>query len=178
MCKSIKHCAERRTMPNNTFDEIYASHFLYVRRFLLRLCKGNEYTADDLTQETFFQAYKSINRFSGNCRVETWLCSIAQNVFYAFLRKEKMLKHLDEISHSNTGYVVQNEFFLEHDIAVAISRFSDQTKNVLSYRLFHEMPYAEIANLLGISENSAKVIFYRGRLKLKEILEKEYGYEI
>ena len=58
-------------MANNTFDEIYSSHYLYVRRFLLRLCKGNEHMADDLTQETFFQAYISIHRFEGNCRVET-----------------------------------------------------------------------------------------------------------
>ena len=78
-------------MTNTTFDEIYSSHYLYVRKFLLRLCKGNEHMADDLTQETFFQAYISIHRFEGNCRVETWLCSIAQNVFYAFLRKEKSI---------------------------------------------------------------------------------------
>jgi len=80
-------------MKNTAFDEIYATHFLYVRKFLLRLCKGNAYIADDLTQETFFQAYQSIHRFIGNCRVETWLCSIARHVFYTFLRKEKKRRY-------------------------------------------------------------------------------------
>jgi DNA-directed RNA polymerase specialized sigma24 family protein len=40
------------------------------------------------------------------------------------------------------------------------------------------MPYSEISGLLNISENSAKVMYHRGRIRLKGILEKEYGYEI
>ncbi|MCL2084553.1 MAG: RNA polymerase sigma factor [Oscillospiraceae bacterium] len=166
-------------MADNTFDEIYAKHFLYVRGFLLRLCKGNEHTADDLTQEAFFQAYISIHRFEGNCRVETWLCSIAQNVFYSFLRNEKKQKHVEEMQQrsGDTVYAVQEEQYLEHDAAVAMKRLPQQTAKVLSCRLFHDMPYAEISGLLGISESSAKVIFHRGRIKLMEILKKEYGYE-
>lgn len=167
-------------MANNMFDEIYLSHFSYVRRFLLKLCKGNEHTADDLTQETFFQAYISIHRFEGNCRVETWLCAIAQNVFYAFLRKEKSKNHFEKTQTigENAGYAIQENYYLEHDIAIVLKQFPNVTAKVLMYRLFHDMPYAEISKLLRISENSAKVIYHRGRIKLKEILKKEYGYEI
>ena len=162
------------------FDEIYSEYILYVRRFLLRLCNGNEYTAEDLTQETFFQAYKSIHRFEGNCRVETWLCSIAQNVFYAFLRKENKQKHLEktQILEEDAGYFIQEEHYLEHDVAVILNQLPNLTSKVLSYRLFQDTPYSEISSLLGISENSAKVIYHRGRIKLKMILEKEYGYEL
>ena len=112
---------------------------------------------------------------------ETWLCSIAQNVFYAFLRNEKKQKHVEEIQQrrgDNTMYAVQEAKYLEHDVAVALKKLPQQTATVLSCRLFHDMPYAEISGLLGISESSAKVIYHRGRIKLKEILEKEYGYEI
>lgn len=164
----------------NTFDEIYAAHFLYVRKFLLRLCGGNEYTADDLTQETFFQAYKSIHRFEGKCRVETWLCAIAQNVFYAFLRKEKKQRHLEKMQtyNENGVYFNQDEHYLERDVALVLSQFTSLVSNVLSYRLFQDLPFSEISGLLEISENSAKVIYHRGRIKLKIILEKEYGYEL
>jgi len=164
----------------NLFDELYAAHFSYVRRFLLRLCNGNEHLADDLTQETFFAAYKSISRFEGKCRIETWLCSIAQHVFYTFLRKEKRQKRLEKMQtmKADAGVCIQEEHGLEYDIIVILKRFSSQTSKVLSYRLFGETPYSEIAGLLGISENSAKVIYHRGRLKLKQILEKEYGYEV
>ena len=164
----------------NTFDDIYSAHFLYVRRFLLRLCNGNEQIADELTQETFFQAYKSIQKFKGNCRIETWLCSIAQNVFYSFLKKEKKQKQLEKarVIDESSGYSIQEEYYLERDVAVILSGFPSLVSKVMSYRLFLDIPYAEIAALLGISENSAKVINHRGRIKLKRILEKEYGYEI
>ncbi|MCL2030349.1 MAG: RNA polymerase sigma factor [Oscillospiraceae bacterium] len=167
-------------MTDHTFDEIYRKHFLYVRRFLLRLCKGNEHTADDLTQETFFQAYVSIHRFEGNCRVETWLCSIAQNVFFSFLREEKKQTCMEGVQRSggHAVYAMQEAQSLAQDVAAALKRLPRQTAAVLSYRLFHDMPYAEISGFLGISENSAKVMFHRGRVKLKEILKKEYGYEI
>ena len=167
-------------MADNTFDDIYSAHFLYVRKFLLRLCKGNEYIADELAQETFFQAHISIHRFEENCRVETWLCSIAQNVFYSFLRKEKKQMHFAKIKtlDENAGYLIPEERGLEHDIAIIINQLSPVTSKVLSYRLFQDMPYSEISVVLGISESSAKVIYHRGRKKLKSILEKEYGYEI
>jgi RNA polymerase sigma-70 factor (ECF subfamily) len=164
----------------NTFDEIYSATFLYVRRFLLRLCNGNEHIADDLTQETFFRAYKSIHRFEGNCHVETWLCSIAQKVFYNFLRKEEKQKNLRKVQeiNKNAGYFLPKEHHLEYDIVVVLKQFSPPTSQVLLYRLFLELPHAEIARLLDISESSAKVIYHRGRLRLKKILEEEYGYEI
>ena len=164
----------------DTFDEIYAAHFLYVRRFLLRLCSGNEFTADDLTQETFFQAYKSIHKFKGNCRIETWLCSIAHNVFCAFLRKEKKQKFLrkKQAAEESIGYFMQEYNGLEHDITIILNQFPHLAAEVLIYRLFQDIPYAEISGLLGISESSAKVIYHRGRIKLKNILEMEYGYEI
>ena len=165
---------------NNTFDEIYSAHFQYVRGFLLRLCGGNVYMADDLTQETFFQAYKSIHRFEENCRIETWLCSIAQNVFYTFLRKEKKQKHIKkrQAVDENAGCFIGEECYLECDVAAILKQLPDSMSKVLSYRLFQDMPYAEISGLLGISESSAKVIYHRGRIKLKNILEKEYGYEL
>ena len=136
--------------------------------------------ADDLTQETFFQAYTSIHRFDGNCRVETWLCAIAQNVFYASVRKEKKHRRIEEIqmADENAGYTMQEGHYLEHDVMLVLQQLPQQTAKVMSCRLFHDMPYAEISGLLGISESSAKVICHRGRMKLREILEKEYGYEI
>lgn len=136
--------------------------------------------ADDLTQETFFQAYRSIRRFHGNCRVETWLCSIAHNVYRAFLRKEKKQRHLAKAQaiDEDAGYCIPEETRLAYDVAAVLLQFPSPAAEVLSYRLFQEMPYAEIAGLLGISENSAKVIYHRARAKLRKILEEAYGYEV
>ncbi len=75
-------------------------------------------------------------------------------------------------------YFTQEEHYLEHDVVVVLGQFPAMTAKVLSYRLFHDVPYLEIASILGITESSAKVIYHRGRIKLKHILESRYGYEI
>jgi RNA polymerase sigma-70 factor (ECF subfamily) len=84
------------------------------------------------------------------------------------------MKYTDNSSVCN----IQEEHYLEHDVMVILGQFPPITAKVLSYRLFHDAPYYEIASILGITESSAKVIYHRGRIKLKRILEREYGYEI
>lgn len=59
------------------FDEICRRCTPVVYRFLLSLCKDAS-LADELTAETFYQAYLHIGTFRGNCRVESWLCQIAK----------------------------------------------------------------------------------------------------
>ena len=73
---------------------------------------------------------------------------------------------------------MQEERYLEHDVMLVLKQLPQLTAKVLAYRLFHNTPYVEISKSLGVSESSAKVIYHRGRIKLKAILEKEYGYEI
>ncbi|MCL1852129.1 MAG: RNA polymerase sigma factor [Peptococcaceae bacterium] len=165
-------------MRNDTFDDIYAANLLYVRRFLIRLCSGNEFKAEELTQETFFQAYRSIHRFEGACQIKTWLCSIAHKVYCASLRKERRQKRVEAQAISEfAGYSLQDGDSLERDVISIMNQLPSLTSKVLLYRLFRDIPYSEISRLLGISENSAKVIYHRGRVKLKEKL-KENGYEM
>jgi len=81
-------------------------------------------------------------------------------------------------SRNDPVYCVQEEHYLEHDIVLILGQFPPIKAKVLSYRLFLDVPYYEIASILGITESSAKVIYHRGRTELKRILEREYGYEI
>jgi len=163
----------------DAFEEIYKVHFLYVRGFLLRLCNYDPLIAEDLTQETFFQAYKGIHKFKGNCHVETWLCSIAKNVFYTYLRKEERQKSFKKTKSDDKDsmYFIQDKQNLVYDIVSVLNQFPKRISDILAYRLFQDMPYAEISKILGISASSAKVLYHRGRIKLKKILE-EHGYEI
>ena len=55
--------------------DIYMEYANIVKRFLISL-SGNADLAEDLTQETFYQAYKSIHRYNGNCKMSVWLCQI------------------------------------------------------------------------------------------------------
>jgi len=69
-------------------EELYEQNAEIVYRFLYSICK-NEQLAEDLTQETFLQAYKSIERFDGSCKISSWLCQIAKHLLYRHYHKTK-----------------------------------------------------------------------------------------
>jgi RNA polymerase sigma-70 factor (ECF subfamily) len=65
-----------------------------VYRFLLKLTGYQHGLAEELTQETFYQAITSFSKFKGHCQVKTWLYQIAKNVLYQYLRKKKRMEGL------------------------------------------------------------------------------------
>ncbi|WP_406242954.1 RNA polymerase sigma factor [Tissierella carlieri] len=70
------------------FEEIYSEYFKDVYRYVLCLSK-NESIAEDITQETFFKALKNIDGFKGNCKMSVWLCQIAKNSYFSYLKKKQ-----------------------------------------------------------------------------------------
>lgn len=69
-------------------DAIYRRHAHTVYKFLLAQCRDPD-LAEELTQETFYQAVRSIGRFDGSCKLSVWLCQIAKHLWYQHLRKQK-----------------------------------------------------------------------------------------
>ena len=72
--------------PWKDLDAVYRQHAQTVYKFLLSQCRDPQ-TAEELTQETFYQAVRSIDRFDGSCKVSVWLCQIAKHLWYQHLRK-------------------------------------------------------------------------------------------
>lgn len=70
------------------FEKIYSEYFDIVFQYTLFLCK-DEAWAEDLTQEAFFKALKSIETFRGECKLSVWLCQIAKNTFYTDVRRTR-----------------------------------------------------------------------------------------
>lgn len=64
------------------FSKIYEKYFQYVYKYTLSLCQDVA-IAEDITQETFFKALKSIEKFSGKCKLQVWLCQIAKNTYFS-----------------------------------------------------------------------------------------------
>ena len=60
------------------FEKTYQEYQQMIHAFLLRLC-GNAHLAEELTQETFYQAFKHWGKFRGQSSISTWLCKIAKN---------------------------------------------------------------------------------------------------
>ena len=78
---SIYQRREEGGMRMEPVDEIYQQYADEVKRFLVCLT-GDSDLAEELTQETFYQALKNLNSFRGDCAPQTWLCAIAKNAFF------------------------------------------------------------------------------------------------
>jgi RNA polymerase sigma factor (sigma-70 family) len=70
------------------FEQIYTAYFQSVYLYALQI-SGNEQIAEEITSETFYKAIHSIDRFRGDCQLRVWLCQIAKNTYYSYLKKHK-----------------------------------------------------------------------------------------
>lgn len=167
-------------------EQIYRQHFHTVYRYLRCLTGQNESLAEELCQETFFQAVKSVHRYRGECTISTWLCQIARHVWMHDLQKKR---HRNEISLEGSLEQNPEDFIFRYLISksdtenTALHRLQSQkvlqairqleptSRQVLLYRLVGQLSFREIGDILGHTENWARVTFFRGRKKLKELLE-------
>lgn len=167
------------------FDTIFKSHYSEVYGFLLKMSNYNKDIAEELTSETFYQAYISIASFKGRCQLRTWLIQIAKNQFYIALRKRKFSWiSLDEMIiepvDNSIGEIVDQLYQRQLIIhaRIIIDGMQPNMRDVVLYRIYSELPYSQIAILLSISESSAKVLYHRGKELLRKKLKEDYGYEI
>lgn len=167
------------------FQQLYEDYHKDVNRFILKISGYQQDLAEELTQETFYQAIKSFSQYKGDCAVKTWLFQIAKNTFYQHLRKSYKVNQLTEILRLkyDENYTLSPQEQIEQRelielIHAIIESFDGKTKDVLLYRLYSDVTYSQISLLLKISENSAKVIFYRGKVALQQKLKEVLGYEI
>ena len=83
------------------FEELYRTYFDDVFRYIRRL-SGSESIADEITSETFFKAMRSIKSFRGNCDIRVWLCQIAKNCYYTYLKKSTQDRKSTRLNSSHT----------------------------------------------------------------------------
>ena len=77
------------------FEQIYNTYFKSVYRYIRKL-SGDEHVAEEITSETFLKAMKSIGDFRGECDMHVWICQIAKNTYYSYLKKSKRIASVDE----------------------------------------------------------------------------------
>lgn len=164
------------------FAEIYSKYQQDIYRFLLRLSGGDPLTAEELTQETFYQAFLSFGKFRGDCAMKTWLCGIAKHVFGKYVRHEQRQRGLAEkLTPDQAAPPVTEETEtreqLRH-IRLAMERLPEPMRTVAEYRLCSGLSYAEIARLVPVREAAAAVMCSRAKQRLRQILREEFDYEI
>lgn len=154
-------------------EQIYREHAKTVYKFLLSQCR-NETLAEELTQETFYQAVRSIHRFNGSCKLSVWLCQIAKHLWYQYLRKkhrENSQAQLDGTVSSAEECVLTKEGHLE--LLKQIHRLPDPSREVVYLRAFGGLSFREIGTVMGKTETWARVTFYRSKEHLKGGFENE-----
>ena len=160
----------------DSMDQMYRKHSQMIYAFLLSKC-GDGVLAEELAQETFYQAVKSIDRFKGQSSASTWLCGIANNVWLTYLRKQKRSGEIfpsdeDEACFaSSSAESPEDKFIRKSDnlaLMKALHQLKEPMREVLYLRLMGDLSFREIGQIMGQSENWARVTFYRGKTKLIE----------
>jgi len=154
-----------------SIEEIYRAHSQTVYRYLLSLTHDAD-TSEELTQETFYQAIKSVERFDGSCKITTWLCAIAKNVLASYRRKypaSVTLEAIPDYADSPEDKMLKKAGQME--LLCKLHLLDGEMREVLYLRLLGNLSFREIADILSKSENWARVTYYRGKEKLKKELE-------
>lgn len=154
-------------------EKIYVKYSRVVYKYIFCLT-GDKEIAEEIVQETFVVAVKDINKFKGECKITTWLCQIAKYIWYKKLKKDKkdIEISLDDIKediplNSNIEEVIcEKEDKL--DLFKKIQHLDENTRNVMYLRILGNLEYEEIAEIMNKTANWARVIFFRGKQKLKE----------
>ena len=154
-------------------EETYKEYFETVKKYLFCLTHNND-IAEELTQETFYKAVKNIHTFKDDCKISVWLCKIAKNTWLDSIKKNKNIKdmadnELFEIESLETTdeTVISNQGKLE--LYKKIQKLDEKTRDVIYLRITGDLNFKEIGDIFNKTENWARITFYRGKQKLKEV---------
>lgn len=158
------------------FEEIYRTYFNDVFVYIRKLFR-DENIAEEITSQTFFKALSSINKFKGECDVRVWLCQIAKNCYFTYLKKNSKTENIDNLEVLNIQDFTCdiNEIISNQEqsklIQNALHTIPEPYKEVFMWRVFAELNFKEIGQIFGKSDNWACVTYHRARNMIKEKLE-------
>ena len=161
-----------RTGAKITLETLVHDH----RAYLFRLCLSilnDENEAEDLTQETFVAALLGLNKFRGDAHIRTWLSSIAINLCRDFMRKRKARQTLQtalENLHLLQRPPLPEETYLQTErhtqLWEAVNQLDEKHRLPVILRYAHNLPTAEIAQILGLTEGTVHSRLHYARKQL------------
>ena len=139
--------------------------YFYVRT-------ANKQIAEDLAQDVFYEASKTLHRYRGDASLSSWLYSIANNLLKKHYRSKKYEHALFEKLHQSEQFAESAEQQALHRAELlalheAIHELDELSKELILLRIYSELSFKEIGDVIGKSENYARVQFHRLKLKLK-----------
>lgn len=170
----------------NAYAELVNRYQSYVFTLTIRMIKSRE-DAEEVAQDVFIKAYRSLADFRGESKFSTWLYTITNTTCITFLRKKKLDTHsLDnekvfEVADSHdSGFranIVEQKSRVNM-VNAAISLLSPDDAEIITLFYKAEQNLEEIGRILGLEPNTVKVRLHRARTRLKEKMEKHFSEEV
>ena len=170
---------ERVRPDDETFRSIFAQHHRFVFRFLYGMV-GEHDLAEDLTQETFMRAYRSMNTLRGESKLSTWLCGIAKNVALNTLRERHREFPAIEINDQSVTKISEGEGTAPDDYLLnkelrnvihnALERLDSDKRMVFVLKLLQQRSYDEIAEITGFSIPKLKTDLHRAKAEMRSLI--------
>ena len=152
-------------------EEVYRQYANTVYRYLLSLTRSPD-IAEELTQETFYQAIRTSERYDGSCSVTTWLCAIAKRVHLTYDRRHPRTETLDSVGaavSSAEDEALSNAERME--LMRSLHALPEPAREVTYLRVFGGLSFRQIGEILGFSETRARVTYFRAKETLRKELD-------
>ncbi len=170
----------------SAFSILVAKYQNYVFTLVLRFTENRE-DAEEIAQDVFVKAYRSLADFRGDSKFSTWLFTITRTTCLSFLRKKKL--DTQSLDNERIGLQVENresgfnanlvEQKSRHTmLSRAISMLSVDDAQLLNLFYKAEQTLEEIGKIMGLDPNTVKVKLHRARQRLKEKMEKYFAHEV
>ncbi len=177
-----------RSGDSNEFARVVEDNSGYIYRLALKILH-NPQDAEDVLQETFIKAYRSLTNFQGHSKISTWLYRIATNEALMFLRKKKPVSisvdaPFDHVNEEQKPLQIVDWCCIPEDELASdeARRHLDQSVDDLSLNLravfilrdIEGLSINETAEILDISQSAVKTRLHRARMQLRELLSSYY----
>lgn len=156
-----------RTGDRNAFAELVGRRQTWIRN-LMRRCCGDDALADDLAQQVFIHAWRTISQVRQSNRFGAWLKRVAINVWLQHSRKSDPLKNADE--YDETEPAQQDAAAVALDLDRALASLSDHVRLCIILSYHEGMTHEEIADFTGQPLGTIKSHIRRGTKRLQQLL--------
>ena len=171
---------------HNAYATLVNRYNNFVFTIVLRYVKGRE-DAEEVAQDVFIKAYKSLSSFKGDSKFSTWLYTVTTTTCITFLRKKKLeVQSLDnekvfEAAGEIAGDLSANQIEQKSKVNMvneAIKMLSPDDAQVIMLFYKGEQTLEEMAKILNKEPNTVKVQLHRARTRLKEKMQKHFSAEV
>lgn len=168
------------------FEELVRRHQHAVVGTVAKML-GNPSDAEDIAQQVFVRIWKSAGRYTPQAKFTTWMFTITRNLVFNETRRrrrkptvstderEELMREVVEDRHGPSPTEVALQAELERAVDAAIESLPEKQRLAVVLRRYEEMPYEEIAEVLGLSVPAVKSLLFRARTQLKEQLGRYLG---